>query len=106
MKCSRKDRNHFEKQICIQQQFGHSKPELVYSSTAFLEDVISLVSELHSKLQYEEENLSAPENKDGYSPILELFQAAQVLYCELEACEGLDINPVDNSAFYLEKSMD
>ena len=69
----KKRQKPFVEQICFQQQFDPSKHELVHNSTAFLEGVIIIASELCSKLQDKEGNLSAPENKGDYSPVLELF---------------------------------
>lgn len=87
-------KSHFGETIVFHQPYMRSKPELVYSSTISLQDIIN-ASATHNKEQPSSQAIVTRNqtNNQDPPPKLLMYEAAQLLKRQIKQCKGISIYP-------------
>jgi len=84
--------SHFGEAIVFHQPYQKTNPELVYSSSISLQDVIN-ASAIENNKQLSLQTENGNQSIQDPSPTLSLYRAAKLLKDEMRQCKGISIYP-------------
>lgn len=99
-KLKRRLKNHFLDSITFHKQQDPSMPELIYSSSISVQDIINAAAKQECNLQAEPQPKSVQDTSTENNTIL--YHAAQILRTDLKKCTGISIQPLSNDDISLE----
>ena len=92
-KLKKRLRNHFQEDIVFHKQPDPSKPELVYSSTLSVKDILNAAADASTFNTEPKKSKEDPDmSEDGKMKVL--FKAAQILKGDIKGSKGIPIQPL------------